>query len=119
MNATSKIANEAFELMKESTKFVMYRCKNQPVKYQLFLHGEDSPLAKINFDSELVDVIALSDTVDQLTRGTEDIPALHKDLEKVCEAFKSNSDRQHAEKVGGVLAPACDFKLCCFLVGCV
>ncbi|XP_078372504.1 uncharacterized protein LOC144656151 isoform X2 [Oculina patagonica] len=99
MNATSEIANEAFDLMKESTKYVMYRYKNQPVKYQLFVHGEDSSLGKINFDSETVDLVALSDTVDQLTRGTEEIPALHEDLEKVCEAFKSSSDRQHAEKV--------------------
>lgn len=105
MNATSEIANEAFELMKESTKYVMYRYKNQPVKYQLFVHGDDSSLEKINFDSETVDVIALSDTVDQLTRGMEGIPALHEDLEKVSEAFKRSSDRQHAEKVGDVLAP--------------
>ena len=104
MNATSEIANEAFELMRESTKYVMYRLKNQPVKYQLFIHGQDSSSGTISFDSELTDLIVLSDPVDQLTRGTENIPALHKDLEKMQEAFKSNSNRQHAEKVGDVLA---------------
>lgn len=104
INVTSEIANEAFELMKESIKYVMYRFKNQPVKYQFIVHGEDSSLGEISFDSEFTDLIALSDTVDQLTRGTENIPALHKDLEKVRKAFKRDSNRQHAEKVGDVFA---------------
>ena len=114
MNATSEIANQAFELMKESTKYVMCRLKNQPVKYQLFIHGQDSSSGKISLDSELTDFIVLSDTVDQLTKGTENIPALHKDLEKMQEAFKSNSSRQHAEKVGDVLALLWDSKYLVF-----
>lgn len=112
INATSEIANKAFEMMKESIKHVMDRYKNQPVKYQLFFHGEDSFLGKFDFSSEIVDVINLTETADKLTRGTENIvvPALHKDLKKVCEAIESNSDRKHAEKVG---------ELSCRLVGCV
>lgn len=103
MNATSEIAKQAFELMKESTKYVMYRLKNQPVKYQFIVHGEGSSSGTINFKSDPVDFKVLSDNVDGLKRGSnEDIPALHKDLEKVREAFKSDkySPRQHAEKVG-------------------
>ncbi len=81
--------------------------KNQPVKYQLLIHGEDSFLEKINSDRTFNDVEVLNDPVDQPTRGTEAethkiIPVLHKDLKKVREAFERNSHRQHAEKVGDV-----------------
>ncbi len=109
VNATSEVANEAFELMKESIKDVMNTYKNQPVKYQLLIHGKDSFLEKINSDRTFNDVEVLNDPVDQPTRGTEaetqkNIPALHKDLKKVREAFERNSDRRHAEKVGDLLA---------------
>ncbi|XP_078372507.1 uncharacterized protein LOC144656151 isoform X5 [Oculina patagonica] len=114
VNATSEVANEAFELMKESIKDVMNTYKNQPVKYQLLIHGKDSFLEKINSDRTFNDVEVLNDPVDQPTRGTEaetqkNIPALHKDLKKVREAFERNSDRRHAEKV---LIFFTDHKLC-------
>ena len=117
MNATSEIAKQAFKLMRKSTKYVMYRLKSQPVKYQFIVHGEGSSSGTINFKSDPVDFKVLSDNVDGLKRDSkEDIPALHKDLEKVREAFKSdkNSPRQHAEKVGDVLSLLTVLKLFVF-----
>ena len=102
MNATSESANEAFELMKQSIKYLIYKQKNQRMNYQILIHGEDSSAREISFTNDFTDIKALSDSVDQLTRNSEvNLPALHEDLEKVGEAFdKISASRPDSEKVG-------------------
>lgn len=102
MNATSDSANEAFQLMKKIAKYVMEEKNNHQMKYQVVVHGEDSSSTGICFDDDPVpDVRTLSDRVDRLMRNVEvNIPALHEDLEKVCEAFEQGNQRPNSEKVG-------------------
>ena len=102
MNATSESANKAFELMKQSLQYVIYKHKNQRVKYQILIHGQDSSAREISFANDCSNIKALSEIVDQLTRNPEVIlPALHKDLEKVSEAFEKHTvNRPNTEKVG-------------------
>lgn len=102
MNATSDSADNAFQLMKKIAKYVMEEKSNHQMKYQVVVHGEDSSSTGICFDDDPVpDVRTLSDRVDRLMRNVEvNIPALHEDLEKVCEAFEQGNQRPNSEKVG-------------------
>lgn len=102
MNATSDSANEAFQLMKKIAKYVMEEKNNHQMKYQVVVHAEDSSSTGICFDDDSVPgVKILSDRVDRLMRNVEvNIPALHEDLEKVCEAFEQGNQRPNSEKVG-------------------
>ena len=96
ITATSDVADEAFKLMKGTIKHLMGKFKNSQVKYHILIHGKDSSSREICFTNEPCD------KVDRLTRNAEvNIPALHKNLKKVGEAFTLNKDkRPHSEKVG-------------------
>ena len=102
INATSDVANEAFDLMKSTIKYLMYKFKHRQVKYHILVHGEDSSSKKICFTNESCDFTSLSDKVDQLTKNAEvKIPKLHENLKKVGEAFTlSKGKRPCSEKVG-------------------
>ena len=102
INATSDVADEAFKLMKNTIKYLMYKFKHRQVKYHILVHGEDSSSKKICFTNESCDFTSLSDKVDQLTKNAEvKIPKLHENLKKVGEAFTlSKGKRPCSEKVG-------------------
>ena len=85
INATSEVAEQSFQLMRATIKFVMNRYGLKNVKFHVITRGED----KIHFDSKFSDLTALKQAVDRLEGGSEGIPALHKDLEKVASAFES------------------------------
>ena len=85
INATSEVSELSFQLMQATIKFVMNRYGLKNVKFHVITRGED----KIHFDSNLSDLTALKQAVDNLEGGDEGIPALHKDLDKVVSAFDS------------------------------
>ena len=100
LNATSKSANDAFTLMKESIKYLMGKHNYRRVKYQILIHGEDSCSTEISFSSDFHSMKDLLDSADQLTRNPDvDIPALHEDLQKVAWAFEQVEKRPNSQTV--------------------
>ncbi|KAJ7393952.1 hypothetical protein OS493_003621 [Desmophyllum pertusum] len=80
INATSKIADDAFDLMKRTIKKFIDNHGNEEAKYQIIIHGEDSTQRDI-----------CSKSVKELRIGTVKIPALHEDLKKADANFFKNS----------------------------
>ncbi|CAH3165027.1 unnamed protein product, partial [Porites evermanni] len=105
INATSDVADQAFELMKNTIKYLLYNYKNHQVKYHFLIHEEDATSREMCFTEEL------SDKVDRLTRNSKvNIPALHEDLDKVGPGFTHcQGNRTEAEKV---LVFFTDHKIC-------
>ena len=88
INTTSKIAGEAFDLMKRSIKKFIETHGEKQDKYHVFVHGNEATLRKI-----------FSSDVKENERGTAKFPALHEDLKTAGEMFFKNS-AESAEKVG-------------------
>ena len=95
INATSDVADQAFELTKNTIKYLLYNYKNRQAKYHILIHEKDATSREMCFTEEL------SDKVDQLTRNSKvNIPALHEDLDKVGPGFTHcRGNRIDAEKV--------------------
>jgi len=88
INATSKIADEAFDVMKRTIEKIIEKHGDKPDKYQIIIHGDDSNPRAVCFDD-----------LKELERGSAKSPALHEDLRKVEKHFcKSNATP--AAKVG-------------------
>ena len=102
VNATSEVADEAFRVMKDSMKYIIDKYGNDRAKYHIIIrHPDDNSFQshEICFNTNHVNVTALKDAVEDLQRGNVVVPALHKDLQKVSEAFESNTLKKDAEKV--------------------
>lgn len=102
VNATSEVANNTFRLMKDTMKYIIHKHGNDRAKYHVIIRDlkENSIQSHdVCFNSNYVNVAALEDAIEDLTRGVEDVPALHKDLKKANEAFESNTLRRNTEKV--------------------
>lgn len=99
MNATSEVAKQAFHLMKKCIGYVIRKHGNQRANFHVIIHGDDSSSDKICFNSKFSDQAALLKSVAELEKGTATLPALHKDLELACTAFKSENLQPNAEKV--------------------
>ena len=102
VNATSEVAQEAFHVMKDSVKYIIRKFGNGRAKYHVIIrHPDDNSFQshEIVFNTNHVNVTALTDAVEDLERGNVDIPALHKDLKKASEAFESNTLKKNADKV--------------------
>ena len=104
VNSTSKFAKEAFRVMKGSMKYIIDKYGNDRAKYHIIIRPYPNDKSfqshEICFNTNHVDVTALTDAVEELQRENEDVPALHEDLQKACEAFESNTLKRDAEKVG-------------------
>ena len=88
INTTSKIADDAFDLMKRTIqKFIETRGDKQ-AKYQIIIHGDDSTPRGIR-----------ADEVKGLKRGAVKYPALHANLKKVDNSLFKTSEAS-SEKVG-------------------
>lgn len=84
INATSKIANEAFNLMKKSIKKFIDKHGDGNTKYQVVIHGDYSSPRQI---------CSKSNINKELKRGTIKIPALHEDLTDAQSIFSSNLEK--------------------------
>ena len=95
ISATSKVAEPAFNLMKDIIQFVMERCGRRHVKYHVIVTGEGtSSSGKVRFSSNSSVLEASVKNVKELRREEKASPALHKDLQKAISAFESNCLRQ-------------------------
>ncbi|KAJ7393957.1 hypothetical protein OS493_003626 [Desmophyllum pertusum] len=81
INATSKIADDAFKLMKRTVEKFIDNHGNEEAKYQLIIHVQDSTQRDISY----------SKSVKVLKGGSSKIPALHEDLMKAKANFFKNS----------------------------
>ena len=103
LNATSEVAQEAFRAMKDSVKYIIGKYGNDRAKYHIIIrHPDDCSFQshEICFNTPHVNVTALTDAVEELqTEGDKYFPELHKDLQKVTEAFESNTLKSDAQKV--------------------
>ncbi|XP_068736342.1 uncharacterized protein [Montipora capricornis] len=102
VNATSEVAAQAFRVMKDSMKYIIDKYGNDRAKYHIIIrHPDDNSFQshEICFNTNHLNVTALTDAVEDLQRGNEVLPALHKDLQKASEAFESNTLKKDAEKV--------------------
>ena len=86
INATSKIADDAFSLMKRSIKQFIDKYGDKNAKYQIIIHGNDSTPKEISADSVL-----------GLEKGTADTPALHEDLGKAYNSTLAEEVRIYAK----------------------
>ena len=95
ISATSDVADQAFELTKNTMKYLLCNYKNHKVKYHILIHEEDATTREMCFTEEL------SDKVDELTRNPKvNIPVLHEVLDKVGPGFTHcQGTRTDAEKV--------------------
>ena len=95
ISATSDVADQAFELTKNTMKYLLRNYKNHKVKYHILIHEEDATTREMCFTEEL------SDKVDELTRNSKvNIPVLHEVLDKVGPGFmRCQGNRTDAEKV--------------------
>ena len=91
INATSDVADQAFELTKNTIKYLLCNYKNHKVKYHILIHEEDATTREMCFTEEL----------DKLTRNSKvNIPVLHEVLDKVGPGFTHcQGNRTDAEKV--------------------
>ncbi|CAH3032231.1 unnamed protein product, partial [Porites lobata] len=105
ISATSDVADQAFELTKNTMKYLLRNYKNHKVKYHILIHEEDATTREMCFTEEL------SDKVDELTRNSKvNIPVLHEVLDKVGPGFTlCQGNRTDAEKV---LVFFTDHKIC-------
>ncbi|XP_068736972.1 uncharacterized protein [Montipora capricornis] len=103
VNATSEVAPEAFRVMKDSMKYIINKYGSDRAKYHIIIrHPDDNSFLqshKICFNTNNINVTALTNAVENLQRRNEALPALHKDLQKASEAFESNTLQKDAEKV--------------------
>ena len=102
VNATSEVAQDAFRVMKDSMNYIIRKYGNDRAKYHVIIrHLDDNSFQshEICFNTNHVNLTALTNAVDDLQRGQVDVPALHKDLQKASEAFESNTLKRDAEKV--------------------
>jgi len=75
----------------------MKRYGIRQTRYHVIVRGEDrSSSGKVYFN--ISDLTELMNSVEELKRGKEGIPALHEDLEKADAAFKSNCLRKKSTK---------------------
>ena len=95
ISATSDVADQAFELTKNTMKYLLRNYKNHKVEYHILIHEEDATTREMCFTEEL------SDKVDELTRNSKvNIPVLHEVLDKVGPGFTHcQGNRTDAEKV--------------------
>ena len=94
LSATSKIAEPAFSLMKDTIQFVTERYGARHVKYHVITTGEGtSSSGRVRFNSNSSDLKALVKNVKDLGRTETAEPALHEDLKKAVSAFQSNCVR--------------------------
>lgn len=84
INATSKIANKAFDLMKRSIKDFIDKHGDDNARFQVFIHGDESTPREICYKSDI-------DKEIELKKGATKIPALHEDLKKI--NFRSNLEK--------------------------
>ena len=93
INATSDVANVAFELMKGTIYNLLHKYKNNhQVKFQILIHGKDDSLREICLKDGETDI--------ELKRDTKvNTPGLHEDLKKVTQT-SSQFVRKNSEKVG-------------------
>ena len=95
ISATSKVADAAFSLMKDTIQFVTERYGSRHVKYHVIVTGEGtSSTGRVRFNSNFSDLEALVKNVKDLRREEEANPALHEDLQKAVSAFECNCLRQ-------------------------
>ena len=88
INTTSKIAKDAFDLMKDTIqKFIVTHGEEQG-NYRIIIHGDDSTPKWI-----------CADDVKGLKRGTVKYPALHENLKEAEKSFFKTSEAS-SEKVG-------------------
>lgn len=113
MTATSEVADQAFQLMKKCIGYVIRKHGNQRANFQVIIQGDDSLSKKICFNSKFSDKSALLKSVDELQRGTATLPALHKDFELACNAFKSENVQPNAEKVRRTRSVIVKLKVVC------
>ena len=102
VNATSEVAPEAFRVMKDSMKYIIDKYGNDRAKYHIIIrHPDDNSFQshEICFNTNLVNVTALKEAVEDLQRGNVKVPELHRDLKKASEAFENNTLKRDAEKV--------------------
>ena len=84
LNATSRNADKAFNLMERSIKQIVDKHGDDNTDYQVVIHGDDSSPIKKTFKKN---------SIEELKRGTSEIPALHEDLEKADFLFKEKSEK--------------------------
>ena len=116
VNATSEVAEKTFCLMKDTMKYVINKHGIDRAKYHVIIRDpEESSFQshEICFNSNFVNVAALEDATEDISRGDVDVPALHKDLKKADEAFESNTLRCDTEKVSHKMAD--NYPHCCKL----
>ena len=89
LNATSKNAVKAFNLMTGSIKEFVDKDGDDNTKYQVVIHGDDSSPRKMCSKSDIAKL--------ELKRGTTKIPALHEDLKNA--DFLICSSKKKSEKV--------------------
>ena len=92
VNATSKVAPEAFLVMKDSMKYIINKYGNDRAKYHIIIRHPDDNNNNFNVKS-------LTDAVKNLQRINEALPAFHEDLQKASQAFESNTLKNYTEKV--------------------
>lgn len=91
ISATSKVAEPAFRLMKDTIQFVMERYGSRHVKYHVIVTGEGTfSSGKVRFNSNYSDLKALKKNVEELRREAKGSPALHIVLQKAVSAFETN-----------------------------
>ena len=82
INTTSRLADEAFDLMKRTIAKFVERHGDKNDNYQFIIRGEDSTPEWI-----------CANDVKELEKGTAKFPALHEDLGKADESLFKNSAR--------------------------
>ena len=90
INATSKNADKAFNLMSRSLKEFIDKHGDDNTNYQVVIHGDDS--SPINEMCTKRDIHKL-----ELKRETTEIPSLHEDLKNA--DFLIRSSKKKSEKV--------------------
>ena len=94
INATSKNADKAFNLMSRSLKEFIDKHGDDNTNYQVVIHGDNS--SPINEMCTKRDIHKL-----ELKRGTSEIPALHEDLKNI--DFLIRSSKKKSKKVTKLL----------------
>ena len=89
INATSKNAGKAFNLMTRSIKKFVDKHGDDNSKYQVVIHGDDPSLTNSKGDIDKL----------ELERGTTKIPALHEDLKRLKNADFLIRSSEKTEKV--------------------
>ena len=94
INATSKNADKAFNLMERSLKAFIYKYGVDNTNYQVFIHGDDSDSPIKMCSRSDIDKL-------ELKRETTEIPSLHEDLKNA--DFLIRSSKKKSKKVTKLL----------------